>query len=109
LAKAPKVITHVTIIPPKHPAMQVEKDILGLFKRIIQFGSTQNNSGGTLVPSAIQIGAIETPDQKFSPVNLFSKNENRKPIKSSKKKVKIPKRYVQDFGYNRSNLDISPW
>jgi hypothetical protein len=89
--------------------MQVEKDILGVFKGIIHFGSTQNNSDGTSVPSAIQIGAIETPDQKFSPMNLFSKNENRKPNKSSKKKVKAAKRWVQDFGYNRNNIKISPW
>jgi hypothetical protein len=54
--------------------MQREKDIQGIIKGIISFGSTNNNSGGTLVPSAIQIGAMETPDQKFSPMNLFSKN-----------------------------------
>jgi hypothetical protein len=72
--------------------MQVEKDVLGIFKGIIHFGSTKNNSDGTLVPSAIQIGAIDTTDQKFSPMNLFSKNEKRKPNKFSKKKVKAAER-----------------
>jgi hypothetical protein len=89
--------------------MQVEKDLLGVFKGIIHFGSTQNNSDGTLVPSAIQIGAIETPDQKFSPIYLFSKNENRKPYKSYKKKEKAAERWVQDFGYNRNNIKLSRW
>jgi hypothetical protein len=103
------VITHVTIFPPKHQAMQVEKDIQGILKGIISFRSTQNNSGGTLVPSAIQIGAMETPDQKFSPMNLFSKNENRKSRKSSKKKVKGGKKRLMDFGYNRNNLKIDRW
>jgi hypothetical protein len=88
--------------------MQIEKDIQGVFKGIVSFGSTQNNSGGTLVPSAIQIGAMETPDQKFSPMKLINKNGNQKSIKSSKKKVNV-KRLVQDFGYKRNNNKISAW
>jgi hypothetical protein len=105
---APKVITHVTLFSPKHPALQIQIDIQAVYKGIVSYGSTQNNSGGTFVPSAIQIGAMETPDQRFSPMNLFNKNENQKSIKSSKKKVN-PKMFVQDFGYDRSNKKILAW